>query len=144
MCWLFVILKYIIIENKKTQKPMLLATLSFVIIIMILAFLSGARFRLIQHRTTRKLEGRQIPGWLDFKIEFLGFPILIWRITSLVGLVLFSLRLYQIGRFELILVCLIVSTLIFYLGSWCSAKITSKIFSQKILKEFGENTTPEC
>ena len=120
--------------NKKNTKSMLHAVISLVIILLITSFVSGSRFRLIQHRTTRKEEARDIPRWLDSMIEFFSFPLLIWKSTSLIGVILFSVRLCQIGRYELIIVSLLVATFILLVGYICSALFTSKVFSKKNIR----------
>ena len=131
-------------KTKKHTKLMLLASLSLVIIIWVTAFVCGARFRLVQHRTTRKLDGQKIPEWLDSTIDFLGIPSLIWKVTLVTAIVLFCIRLYQINHFEMILVALIIVTILLAIAYRWAASITSSCFSKRIFRDYGERTIPEC
>ena len=121
---------------------MVSAIISIVIIILITAFVCGMRFRLIQHRTTRK--GSTIPSWLNSMIDYLRPQVLIWKTTSFIGMLMFCLRIYQRLSCGFVLLTLILSFILFIWGYVCGTSITSKIFSKKILKEYGEKTVKEC
>ena len=115
---------------------MLLALISFVIIILITASLGGMRFRLIQHRSTREDEGREIPSWLDSMIGFLMPHTIIWNIVFMVGVILFSIRLCLFKNYYMILVVpmiflvTIAAIVLIFVTYKCIGKITSQIFSK--------------
>ena len=132
-------------RNKKQLKSltMIMAVISLVVIFLATAAICAIRFRLIQHRTTRQHEGRKIPHWLDTMIDFFTFPTLVWKITSILAVILFSIRCLT-NSFELIFVGIFGATILGGVMYKCAAQFTSKIFSKKILEEYGENTIPEC
>jgi len=123
---------------------MILTMFSFVAIFLITAIVCAVRFRLIQHRTTRRHDGREIPYWLDAMIDFFAFPKLIWETTSMLAIIIFSIRMYLTNNPELIFVGIFGVSIIWWIAYKCTATVTSKIFSKKILEQYGERTIPEC
>lgn len=129
---------------------MLLALISFVIIILITTSLGGIQFRLIQHKRTRKDEGREIPNWLDSIIDFLVPHIIIWNIVFMVGIVLFSIRLCLFYHYHIIMIAPMIFLVtiaaigLMFITYKCIGKITSQVFSKKIFDQYHEHTLPEC
>ena len=129
---------------------MVLALISFVIIALITASLGGMRFRLIQHRTTRQEEGREIPNWLNSMIDSLAPLITIWNIVFVVGIISLSIKLCLFNHYHMILVIPVVflvtiaATMLIFITYKCIGKITSQKFSKKIFEQYHEYTVPEC
>ena len=132
------------------QKNMCLASLSLVIIFLITVSLMGIQRRLVQHRTTRQDEGREIPNWLNSMIDCLSGPICVWEFSYFIGIILFSIKLCQFNHYLMIMTL----SMIFFIGVISivptflvyklTGSITSRHFSRKIFEQYHENTVPEC
>jgi hypothetical protein len=77
-------------------------------------------------------------------IDFFAFPKLIWETTSMLAIIIFSIRMYLTNNPELIFVGIFGVSIIWWIAYKCTATVTSKIFSKKILEQYGERTIPEC
>lgn len=128
----------------KTKTGMVISLISFVIIIVVTSSVWATRCRLVQHRTTRQSGKKEIPNWLNSKIDSLFSQVLIWKVTSVIGIVLLLIRLSLIRDFQTILVVVVVTPLLVGVSYFFAASITSQNFSEKIRKQYNEDTLPEC